>query len=1217
MERFAIIVGTNCYEHNKLQYTIKDARDIKQILQQRCEFKTENIIKIEINLGDKGSLVDKLHEAFKTIENKGFKKDESTFLFYYSGHGMLETENNESYLELSYQERISTQMIVNKIDELGGRNNYLIVDACHSGAPLKLFYSKSGLNRQQRASLNFTSKGFYCLLGTTADREAGEYIEVKNGYLTYYFIEAINSPANYNKNGFLGFSTIEEHTTFKCGLITKFKQIPVTQIRKEGFHAFATWTDAPKMAKTTSSSQLKEIDYQYFKKFEIKIILYPEIAKTKNADLFEKLMQGLLKSQNYVLTQNVNFTGLEIDLYGRHLIENKTLLIECKAKQKPNSLDIKNFLFNICMEKKADHGYFIHLEELDSQEVSLINEWKQKAESKNFTFLGPKQIIELLVDSGKIKHFSLTLSTEFIVEKFMLVYTYFGIYYIAFVNTGGTLATDFYVFDAVTLEEKNDLSYHPNQEYAKEVTFDKILKKEIDGLKELKHKTFVQSITSIASFEIYESFLEYLQNPGVNYLHPQTSDILLDDIFIAPDLKEVSLNKVKNNSNTKFTNLMTLSNIVIENGIKYVLLGDENSGKTSICKSLFMRYYYKGYTPVLINGSELSNNIRVEILEKAVEQAFEKQYSNCKYKSIIIDKIILIIDDFHKIKVKEGHREILMQNICSKYKNVIITGNLIMPLEIIQNKTTKFIFESFELYSIIEFGTKLRSQLIQKWNTLGQDVNLLDKNDLLRKNDSSAHHVDSIIGKNYIPAYPFYILIILQTAESINSSNANYSLHGFYYELIINDALNKAINDKNDISLFINYITHLCYLFFETKAKTLEISEFEEFHKLYCNKHDIKYSYKIILSTLSAAKLIEVNGSVSIPYKYVYYFFVAKYLTNTISNKETKETIQKMCKRLYREEFSNIIMFLTHLSKDQFIINELITNAKSIFANNPITKLEDDVIYINKLAKVLPKQVLQLIDIKDIREKELDEKAEIERIEKEIESTRMNTQEFEYDLEENTDAIDHMAQLTLALKNVEILGQVAKKYWGEMTGEQKYEISSETYFLALRTLNNYFSLIEQNSEVLVNQIAKLIDKKHLKDRFLLKNKIEDISSEFIFTLCFLSSFGIIRKLTHSIGYDKLDTTFKSILEKNAYNSVKLINLSIKLEHYSGFPIKTIEEIKEDLVNNQLGYLILRNLVINYLYMFHTDYKIKTKLCNLLGIEMKEQYLIDNISKVKK
>lgn len=957
-------------------------------------------------------------------------------------------------------------------------------------------------------------------------------------------------------------------------------------------------------------------------KYEVKIILYPDAHKSKNGEFFERLMETVFSQQGYQLDQNVNFTGLEIDLYGKHKQRNETLLVECKAKQEPKSTEVKNFLFNILTDKKADYGYFIHTEELHHQAAGLVNDWKAKEESKKFTFLGPKDIIDILIDASRIKPFNIEKPDAHTIEKLILAYTYFGIYYIAITNTGSSQTNSFYIFDALTMEEKTDLSLSIESEVLAGQAFEKIIKDAINEIKNFKHivSTKQPEKEGMICPEISDKFSEWLENPGANFTHPQ-SELRLDDIFVYPDLAENSLKTFsKKSKHTSFQNLRTITNTTTETGIKYVFIGNDTSGKTTICKKIFLDYYHHGYLPILLKGQDLSNNLRIEIFEKTIKKCYREQYIEniCPFDKLNTDEIIIIIDDFHKIKIKNDYRTVLIKNIYNKYRNLIITGNTLMPLEGIKNKVHEDIFKDFMLYSIQEFGTKLRYELISKWNTVGREKRFIDTNELLRQNDFANNHINSIIGKNYIPSYPVYLLGMLQALEagsSLNYSN-NYTQHGFYYELVINEALNKAVKDKKEISLYVNYITNFCYFLFEKKVKGLTISEFNDFHVLYCDRHDIKnFGVKTILTVFEDARLFDVNSYVSVDYKFVYYYFVAKYMTNNISKQETKVIISKMVKRLYREEFSNIILFLAHLSKDPFIVGELIANAKTIFMESDIAKLDSDVDNINALIKELPKQIIENIDIHQHREDELEEQQEIARLENEYEQDTQDDGEF--DLDEATETIDLLARFTLALKNIEILGQVAKKYWGEMTGDVKYEVVSETYNLGLRMLNNYLSFMEDNTEMLIPQIANLIDKKFIKDKFKLEKRVEDVASDFIFRLCFLASFSVIRKISNSIGYVGLEETFNKVLKGNPANSVRLIDLSIKLEHLSKLPIDRIEQDYKDFSKNKLASMALRNLVINYMYMFETDYKQKAQLSRILGVTMQTQYVIDQTSKIKR
>lgn len=717
--------------------------------------------------------------------------------------------------------------------------------------------------------------------------------------------------------------------------------------------------------------------------------------------------------------------------------------------------------------------------------------------------------------------------------------------------------------------------------------------------------------------EINETFATYLEDAGAKYLHSKKDDITLSDIFVEPNLKATNIEHIKG-QNLKVDRLWSIVDTRNEkNQIKLVIIGSETSGKTTICKRIFERYYQEGYFPILLNGKEDIREIRKEKFLLDTKKVFSSQYQNFDFDKIDNSKIILIIDDFHKFKPTKNKdfRDVLIKNINSNFQNIILIGDTLMPLEVMtKDRKLKNIFDDYSVYQIIEFGSKLRHELIEKWYCIGQEREFIDKNELLRWYDEREQQVKSIIGKNYMPAYPFYILTIVQILES-NNKKPEYSLHGFYYQHLIDQQLNEAVKNKEDISLYYNYITEFAFHLFETKQSSTSISTFEQFHNLYSKKYAISYSHINILKNLQEAKMLEVNGNVRIQYKYIYYFFVAKYLTNNLSKNDIKDTVSKMCKRLYREEYANIIMFLTHLTKEPFIIQEILGNAKEIFSENRISELNNDIDGINNLIKNVPNQVIELVKAEDIRNEELEEKEEVEMLEREYESSKQDV--GDYDLNESLESINLISKITLSLKTIEILGQLVKKYWGSMDKNEKYAIAEETYFLGLRTLNNYLTFVQDNADMIAEIVKELVLKKNIKNEFSLKKTAEDTTNDFIFRLCFLSSFGVVKRISNAIGYPKLYQILNEVVEKNPKNSIKLIDLSIHLDFESRIPIDRIKSLNQEIGSNKICTLILRNLVLERLYYFDEDYKDMNRISEILGIPIQQQRYINATSKVKK
>ncbi len=314
-----------------------------------------------------------------------------------------------------------------------------------------------------------------------------------------------------------------------------------------------------------------------------------------------------------------------------------------------------------------------------------------------------------------------------------------------------------------------------------------------------------------------------------------------------------------------------------------------------------------------------------------------------------------------------------------------------------------------------------------------------------------------------------------------------------------------------------------------------------------------------------------------------------------------------LCSKLYREEYANIVLFLTHHSKDLFIISQLLQNAKIIFKECSPLKLEGDIEGVNKLISELPKVILRDVDVKKNREEVLKRQDEMEQL------SNKNSKEKEQEDTGEVSELDIPRKLNLAFKTIEIIGQVLKNYYGSLKGAAKYDIAEEAYMVTLRSLKCFFEALEKNTENMINDVKAIIEKRGI----VAKDKIEEVARNIVFYLIEIITFAFIKKTGGAIGSEKIRETISEIVERNAFNSVYLIDMSIKLDFYRGFPYEDIERLKNRFKSTPLPQFLLRRLVLYYLYMFPTGYKEKQKICNILGISMGNQRKIDEISTQRK
>lgn len=62
--------------------------------------------------------------------------------------------------------------------------------------------------------------------------------------------------------------------------------------------------------------------------------------------------------------------------------------------------------------------------------------------------------------------------------------------------------------------------------------------------------------------------------------------------------------------------------------------------------------------------------------------------------------------------------------------------------------------------------------------------------------------------------------------------------------------------------------------------------------------------------------------------------------------------------------------------------------------------------------------------------------------------------------------------MNLALKSIDLLGQLGIKYWGELESGDKFEIVSAAYKLGLRTLSFNLGFLLENKDEIIEHIKK-------------------------------------------------------------------------------------------------------------------------------------------------
>jgi hypothetical protein len=443
-----------------------------------------------------------------------------------------------------------------------------------------------------------------------------------------------------------------------------------------------------------------------------------------------------------------------------------------------------------------------------------------------------------------------------------------------------------------------------------------------EGLKKiLEIKNKEKSATIKMAFQNFLNDAEMLKSA-----HSRKTSVLLSDIFVFPNLSKFNYDNEKE-STLKSEDIFYDDFFKLK---KILIAGESLSGKTTLCKTIFLKLRSRNLFPVYIFDKALRFN---GLIKNRIETAFNEQYEKISYMDIEKDKIVIMIDGFH---FASNSQKCKILKDLEKYKYQIILVDDIFSLNINDEKLIK----AFCRYNIDRYGPILRNELIKKWMLLTDDKSdlIYQDNDFYRRLDSATDLVETglgkIIDKGIMPSYPFFIFSILSTSETFEKPlDQEITSQGYCYQTLIYICLRKQGVKNEEIDIYINFLSVLAYHFFSSNISESSESDFYLFLKDYNDKYYLPISIDTLLVNLSVHRILAKTtlNNYRFFYPYLYYYFVAKYLADHLTEKQKE--ISYIIENLHKDEYAYIAIFISHHTKNYNLLDEIILNAMMLFEN--------------------------------------------------------------------------------------------------------------------------------------------------------------------------------------------------------------------------------------------------------------------------------------------
>ena len=720
-----------------------------------------------------------------------------------------------------------------------------------------------------------------------------------------------------------------------------------------------------------------------------------------------------------------------------------------------------------------------------------------------------------------------------------------------------------------------------------------------------------RQIASSERFILDDAWATNLDDPGAGYTHPRKAHLSLRDIFVYPDLSEWNI--AKGQARIKMSNRTSGSHLAgtMRNHPKSIAFGPEQSGKTALAKAVYQDLLDLDVVPVYLTGDQFKST-DPQSVAKVIERQFSSQYSPGqldKYLQLPNERKAFIVDNFHRNVFNRTGWTTLVRSLEIQCGSLLLLASDNFQIRELRDlNMSEHPLLDFKRFWINEFGHSRRYELIGKWFMLGQELTASDDDKLLYIKEVE-HLMRTVLGRNLVPSLPIFVLSILQTQEAASTADTTTGAYSYHFEALIKEQL-RGVKSSIGPNILNGYLSFVAFQVFKMKRKYFEDGELQQLTAKYDEEYAQGVQGKLPEQALLDAKVIArtSSGGFRFMYTYMYYYFVASYFATHLRlqkyETELRASVEYIVHHLHVEDYANVLIFLTYLTSDEEIIRLVMDRAKEQYPSYQPCNLREDFDFLAEMVSVDINNLPPLDDPDDpetqLRYRERTDDGEATDWQYEDEDAVITERQ-----------LDEFLQINVALKVMQILGQIARNIPGTLPADLKLELVEHGYLVGLRIMQYVLSQARDNlKEIIQFFAARLQQELHITD----SKELAERSGVVLADLMLMAGFGIIQRTSYAMGSGDLAETYKALRTGELETAYRLIGASIKMDHFTSFPKKEIENLYTGLERHPLSRIILRWLVRDYFNKYPGDRVLRQSVCSRLEIPINDVRYITTVNK---
>lgn len=704
----------------------------------------------------------------------------------------------------------------------------------------------------------------------------------------------------------------------------------------------------------------------------------------------------------------------------------------------------------------------------------------------------------------------------------------------------------------------------------------------IKGLKshieEFKPKAEVIPATTV---ELSDETLNWLDDTEIVLTHPRVNRVLLSHIFVSPDMEVIDDDSDEYDIES--------SELLLSKPRKYLVSGDEQQGKTSLLKFLYKEFLKQSVVSIYLDAKDIKKSDPSKLLEKSLDE----QYRNLDIELLVasVEKV-LFIDNFDEIGLNQKHQDIFLNEVHKSFEKVVITCNSSFDLM----SSELEMLSDYRICRLLGLGHLKREEIAKKWISLGVEESIEDE-ELYRGCDELKARLDTAIKKNLLPPKPANVLILIQIFEAYRNQSIDLTSYGHCYQELIYQSLRKIKVHNSEFDRYFNFMTEFAWAIYKNE-EGLNLYQQEQFYADYQKVYLKIDGPQIVNNLLHSRILVERDNRVKFKYSYIYYFFVGKKVAESYSSSEdVAQQVDYFLENLHREDFAYILIFITHHTKEAWLISKINDVLASLFSeNDQATLKKSDLLFISEFIQGIPELVLEQREIQEERDNHNKRLDEIDRLEE----------------PEESEPLDILANINKALKGMDIAGQIIRNRHASLTRTTIHQLAESGIATGLRFLDYFIRVSDSAKNEIIDFIRERVDEYPTASIGEISQKAEVIYLQMTYG----AINAIVRKIASSIGSKDAREIFVELEAKKDTPAYTLVNQAIELQHKRSLNMDSIAHTLEKVHDNPVCLRILKEMVVQHVYMFPVGYKEKQQLSANLGFSINQQRLMDRKTRGK-